>query len=138
MAGTPPLSPKAAAAAETAEAECKKCQAARDEALARAAQAEKEATDVAKEINALAVCQGKALQHAAAARKVAAAGDDGPVSDNQSDASANDLHNAMLHHEAAAVINLHAQAVGVQNIHSLVHSVLATGNYNRARRKLLL
>ena len=78
MAGTPPLSPKAAAAAETAEAECKKCQAARDEALARAAQAEKEATDVAKEIDALAVCQGKALQHAAAARKVAAAGDDAP------------------------------------------------------------
>ena len=44
----------------------------------------------------------------------------------------------MLHHEAAAVINLHAQAVGVQNIHSLVHSVLATGNYNRWRDQFLL
>ena len=46
----------------------------------------------------------------------------------------------MLQHEAAVVINLYAQAVGIQNIPSPVHSVLdlATGNYNRWRDQFLL
>ena len=46
----------------------------------------------------------------------------------------------MLQHEAAAVINLHAPAVGVQNIRSLVHSVLdlAACNYNHWRDQFLL
>jgi len=46
----------------------------------------------------------------------------------------------MLIHEAAAVLNLHAQAVAVQNICSLVPVVLdvAAGNYTRWREQFLL
>ena len=46
----------------------------------------------------------------------------------------------MLLHEAAAVLNLHAQAVAVQNIRSLVPVVLdvAAGNYTRWREQFLL
>ena len=46
----------------------------------------------------------------------------------------------MLQHEASTTINLQDQAVGIQNIRSLVHSVLdlATGNYNRWRDQFLL
>ena len=46
----------------------------------------------------------------------------------------------MLLHEAAAVLNLHAQAVAVQNIRSLVPVVLdiAAGNYTRWSEQFLL
>ena len=77
--------------------------------------------------------QCEALQCAAVARKAATAFlYDTQVHDNRS-SDGNDLHSVMLQHEAAAVINLHAQAVDVQNIRSLIHSVLdiGTGNYNR-------
>ena len=45
----------------------------------------------------------------------------------------NDLHHSALAHEAASVVNLHAQAISVQNIRSLIHIVLDlnTGNYTR-------
>ena len=78
------------------------------------------------------------------ARKAAAADDDDAQEPNgQSTASStggNDLHGAMLQHEAAAMINLQAQAVGIQNIRSLVHSVLdiATSNYNHRRDEFVL
>ena len=50
------------------------------------------------------------------------------------------LRDALLTHEAAAIINLHAQAVGVQNIHALVPAVLdmETNNYTRWRHQMLL
>ncbi|CAN6201541.1 unnamed protein product [Urochloa humidicola] len=139
MTGTPPLTPRAAAKqqADAAEAERIKRQGLRDVALAKAVEAEKEADNTAKEIDALAARQREALKRAAAARKDAAANGDGDPEDDASDISnnggASDLYGAMLQHEAAAVINLHAQAVGVQNIRSLIHHVLdlATGNYTR-------
>jgi hypothetical protein len=140
MAGSPPLSPKAAAAAEAAEAARKERQATRDAALAQTAKAEQEAADAAKEIDALAAGQREALQRAAAARKATAAAlnDAQGGDDHSSDGS--DLHSTMLQHEAAVMINLHAQAMGVQNIRSLVHSVLdiATGNYNHWRDEFVL
>jgi hypothetical protein len=51
-----------------------------------------------------------------------------------------DLHHAMLLHEAATVVNLHAQAVDVQNIRYLVHVVLdlTTGNYTCWRNQILI
>ncbi|CAN6292225.1 unnamed protein product [Urochloa humidicola] len=150
MVGTPPLTPRAAAAAadkeraEAAEAERLKRQGLRDEALAKAAEAEKEAAAAAKEMDSLAARQREALRRAAEARKTAALhAPDGIPDDDHSDVSNNDgdtLRGAMLQHEAAAVINLHAQAVGVQNIRSLVHHVLdlATGNYTRWQDQFLL
>ena len=83
MAGTPPITPKAAAVAadkqnkcaKATEAERKERQAALNEALAQAVQAEKEATDATKEIDALVARQREAFQRAAAARKSVAAAD---------------------------------------------------------------
>ena len=51
-----------------------------------------------------------------------------------------DVNAALLIHEAAAVLNLHAQAVAVQNIRSLIPIVLdmAFGNYTRWREQFLL
>ena len=52
---------------------------------------------------------------------------------------ARDLHHALLLHEAAAIVNLHAQAVAVQNIPSLIPIVLdVSGNYARWRDQFLL
>lgn len=50
------------------------------------------------------------------------------------------LQHAILAHEAAALVNLHAQAINVQNIWSLVSVVLDldVGKYNRWRDKILL
>jgi len=58
--------------------------------------------------------------------------------DAASDGSA--LHHAILAHEAAALVNLHAQAISVQNIRSLVHVLLDinAGNYTRWRDQILL
>ena len=52
---------------------------------------------------------------------------------------ARDLHHALLLHEAAAIVNLHAQAVAVQNIRSLIPIVLdVSGNYARWKYQFLL
>ena len=53
---------------------------------------------------------------------------------------AEDVRAAMLLHEAAAVLNLHAQAAGVQNIRSLIPVVLdaTSGPYTRWREQFLL
>src|SRR6185437_3913478 len=52
---------------------------------------------------------------------------------------ARDLHHAFLLHEAAAIMNLHAQAVVVQNIRSLIPIVLdVSGNYACWRDQFLL
>ena len=77
MAGTPPLTPKAAAAADKQNKCAKATEAERKErqALAQAVQAEKEAADATKEIDALVARQREALQRAAAARKSVAAAD---------------------------------------------------------------
>ncbi|GJN02051.1 hypothetical protein PR202_ga19367 [Eleusine coracana subsp. coracana] len=89
MAGTPP-SPTASVAAvvaekerlTAAEAERVKHQEARDTALAAAVEAEREAAEAVKELDAIDARQRTALKHAAEARKtVAAHKDDAPDSD---------------------------------------------------------
>jgi hypothetical protein len=51
-----------------------------------------------------------------------------------------DLHQVMLLHEFAVVVNLHYHAAGVQNIRNLVHVIfdLTNDNYKRWRDQLLL
>ena len=75
-----------------------------------------------------------ALDRAAAAR--AEAGAPTPPPQEQKDGGSphlqhHDFHSAMMLHEAAAVLNLHAQAVSIQNIRSLITTVLDvnSGNY---------
>eukprot|EP00267_Zea_mays_P035684 XP_008671988.1 uncharacterized protein LOC103649506 [Zea mays] len=120
----------------------------RDAALAQALQAEQEAATAAQERDVAAERVRAALERAAHARALAAqtAADGSPVDDNQSHLSDpaggadKGLHDAILLHEAAAIVNLHSQAVAVQNIRSLVHVVLdlANNNYTRWRDEFLL
>ena len=133
MTGTPPPSPTSAAAADAkakaaADAKAKAAAEARAAVLNREA-AEKRARD------ALA----RTTQERAAAD--APDGDADPLSDEEtSDVSdPRDLRQALLLHEAAAIANLHAQAVAVQNIRALVPVVLDlnAGNYTRWHDQLL-
>jgi len=123
----------AAAAAE----ECARAQAARDAALARAADAEQEVllAQADRDVADARIC---------AARERAAANlpppDDGDnLSDHAEDADAPD-YDAIAHHEAAALLNLHAQAVSVQNIRALVPLLLDVTStfYPRWRESFLL
>jgi hypothetical protein len=54
--------------------------------------------------------------------------------------AAKGLRDAILLHEAAAIVNLHSQVVAVQNIRSLVHVTLdlASNNYSHWRNEILL
>ena len=71
-----------------------------------------------------------------------------PPSDDEDDAKEDasdaggpsDLHHTLLLHEAAAFVNLHVQAMAVQNIRSLISVVLnvSSGNYTRWRDQFLL
>jgi len=87
-----------------------------------------------------------ALARAAKERALAAKGAPGADHDKKEDAAASvdsggtALHHAVLAHEAAALVNLHAQAISVQNIRSLVHVLLDinAGNYTRWRDQILL
>jgi len=60
--------------------------------------------------------------------------DEDAPSDHDSEVSDHrDLYQALFLHEAAAIANLHAQAIAVQNIRALVPAVLDfnASNYNR-------
>ena len=143
MVGTCPSSPRTvdpAAAAAAAQAE-------RETALARAEAAEQEAAAAAQERDAAAQRARDALARAAKERALAAKGtpDADHDAEKEEDAASVDsggtaLHHAVLAHEAAAVVNLHAQAISVQNIRSLVHVLLDinAGNYTRWRDQILL
>jgi len=146
MAG--PSSPSAEQAAAAAKAaadaaaqekqraqETERAQAARAAALQRAA--------ATKEWDAAAAKIQAALDRAAAAR--AEAGAPTPPPQEQKDGGSphlqhHDFHSAMMLHEAAAVLNLHAQAVSIQNIRSLITTILDvnSGNYARCRDQFLL
>jgi hypothetical protein len=116
-------------------------QAAYDAALARLAQAEEEATNASKARDA-------AIAHAdrERARAVAAALQPSTPVESSAGRSASpgggpaDLHSTLLLQEAAALLNLHAQAVAVNNIRSLNHIVLDTdsNHFNRWRNQFLL
>jgi len=117
---------------------------ARADALARTAEAEKLADAAAKERDAAAEHLHQALLLAAKEHAKAAAADPppppAPPAHEDDDKSVHDVHGTMLLHEAAAILNLHAQAVAVQNIRILVPVVLdvAAGNYTRWREQFLL
>jgi hypothetical protein len=95
-------------------------QAAYEAALARLAQAEEEAANASKARNAAALHPSTPVDSSAG----------GPASPAGGPA---DLHSTLLLQEAAALLNLHAQAVTVDNIRSLVHIVLDvdSNHFNR-------
>jgi hypothetical protein len=127
MAGTATLSEAAAATAKKGkQLTPEELQARRDSALVEAKRAEDEATTAAVDRDTSADRALAALQHASAARAEAALGDpdapkdDADLKDHASDRvnPDHDLHQAMLLHEATAVVNLHHHAAAVQNIRS--------------------
>jgi hypothetical protein len=110
-------------------------------ALARLAQAEEEADNASKArdaaiaradreraLAAVAALQPSTLVESSAGGSASPAG--GPTY----------LHSALLLQEAAALLNLHAQAVAVNNIRSLVHIILDvdSNHFNRWRNQFLL
>jgi hypothetical protein len=108
-------------------------------ALAEAEAAEQEAAAASTARDAVVERVRAALAKAAKARANAAAAADpaDPAGDDHEEDT--DISRAMILHEAAAVLNLHAQAVSVQNARSLVPLVLDTsGNYPRWREQFLL
>jgi hypothetical protein len=114
-------------------------QAAYDAALARLAQAEEEAANASKARDA-------AIARADRERARAAALQPSTPVESSVDGSASpggglaDLHSTLLLQKAAALLNLHAQAVAVNNIRSLVHIVLDvdSNHFNHWRNQFLL
>lgn len=103
----------------------------RDASLAEAQAAEQEAVAASADRDAAADRVRLALAKAAMARADAAAVDpqDPPPKDGDDDMA---IPNAMLVHEAASILNLHAQTFSLHNPRSLVSFLLdTTGNYPR-------
>jgi hypothetical protein len=115
-------------------------QRARDATLSLAREAEREAAEATRERDAVDTCIRAALACAAQAR--AAAGplpdDGGAVNSTQSDPDG--ARDAFIVHEAAVLLQLHAQAVAVQNIRALVPVVfdITSPFYTRWRDYFLL
>jgi hypothetical protein len=154
MAGTPSPSEAAAAAAKKGkQSTLEELQARRNSTLAEDKRPEDEAAATASDRDAAADRARPALKHAAAARAEAALGyldpnaskDDADTDDLMDHTSDrvnpdHDLHQAMLLHEAATIVNLHHHAASVQNIRNLVHVILnlTDDNYKRWRDQPLL
>jgi len=121
-------------AKEKASAVAKEWQEAYDAAPALVAQAEEDAAKAIKARDAAAQAIAAAAALHPSTQEASSAG--GPTPSMGGPA---DLQAAMLLQEAAALLNLHAQAVAV-NIRSLVHIVLDvdSGNFNRWRDQFLL
>jgi hypothetical protein len=118
-------------------------QAARDAALARAAAAEREAAAAQAERDAADARLRAALDRAARERTAAdLPPPTAPDDDNASFATVDDdpLRDALAQHEAKALLNLHSQAVAVQNIRLLIPLRLdaASAFYSRWRESFLL
>jgi hypothetical protein len=95
-------------------------QEARDAALATAEAAEREAAAAQADIDAASARLRDAQARAAAVRAAAA-----PHRDDVSDQVSDDgLDDALLHQEAKVILNLHTQAIAVQNIRTLVPLLL--------------
>ncbi|XP_066373416.1 uncharacterized protein [Miscanthus floridulus] len=152
MAGSLPADPSASAAANGAAAATADAaqrpddaraqrRAVRDAALARAAAAEEEAAAAARDRDTAVARIRESLALAAAARKEAdlvSDNDEAPDDDDATDAAL-EASRALQMHEAAALLQLHAQAAAVQNVRSLVLVVLdSAGNYSRWREQFLL
>jgi len=135
MVGTLPAAEASHHGASDAAAEQARAarRAARQAALARALEAEQEAAAAAQE------------QEAAAARAAAERKEDAPSDDEDGDDSSTvdseppATPDPLLLHEAAVLLNLHAQAVAVQSIRSLIPVVLDvnSGSYSRWREQFL-
>ncbi|XP_039803942.1 uncharacterized protein LOC120668056 [Panicum virgatum] len=121
--------------------------AAREAALAEAQATEEEAAAASNDCDAAAERVRAALARVAKARADAAAAADpidpvaaaaDPIDPAPGDGL--DISHAMALHEAAAILNLHTQAVSFQNARSLVQVTLDTssGNYSRWREQFLL
>ena len=127
---------KPAADADAArDEEARAAEAARAAALARAEEAEREAASAQADLDA-AAARLRAAQERAAAERVAAA----PSKEDDADAFHHgeddiDLQAALLQQEAAVLLNLHAQAVSVQNIRTLVPLLLDVNSTFYARWK---
>ena len=131
-----------AAAAEAQRVERERL-AARDAALARAQEAEAEAVAAAEEHDAAAQRARDALDRAAqalTAAEAAAAPTGPPDPPPAGGAPSPDLRTAMLQHEAVALLQLHSQAVVVNNIRNHVTNVLDvdSSNFNRWCDQFLL
>jgi hypothetical protein len=118
-------------------------QAAYETALTRLAQAEEEVANASKARDAAVAHADR--ERARAATAAAALHPSTPM-DSSAGGSASpaggpaDLHSALLLQEAAALLNLHAQAVAVNNIRSLVHIILdvESNHFNRWRNQFML
>jgi len=145
MVGTPPPSPSTAPGAGDVGAQKSAAAAAqeeRDAALAHTQQAE-EAAAAAKDREATTARKRAALERAAREHHAAAGHPPlppPPNGDKSGDHDDDDVHDAMLLHEAIAALNLHAQAMTVQNISSLVTVVLdvTSGDYTWWRDQFIL
>jgi hypothetical protein len=115
-------------AKEKDSAAAKERQAAYDAALARLTQAEEEAANASKARDATAALQPSTPVESSAGGSASPAG------------GSADLHSALLLQEAAALLNLHAQVVAINNIRSLIHIVLDvdSNHFNRWRNQFLL
>ncbi|WVZ89259.1 hypothetical protein U9M48_035685 [Paspalum notatum var. saurae] len=118
-------------------------QVARDAALARAADADREAALAQQERDAadarLHAAQERAARERAAATHPQSEDDASSISATD-DGVPDPLDAALLQHEAATLLNLHAQAVAVQNIRALVPLLLDTNStfYARWRESFML
>jgi hypothetical protein len=127
---------KPAADADAArDEEARTAEAAQAAALARAEEAEREAASAQADLDA-AAARLRAAQERAAAERAAAA----PSKEDDADAFHHgeddiDLQAALLQQEAAVLLNLHAQAVSVQNIRTLVPLLLDVNSTFYARWK---
>ena len=121
---TPPPDGAVSPSAED-DAECARIAKLRADALLRAEEADREAAAVQEEIDA-ALARLQAAKERAAKERAAAQppGAEDDQDDESSDVGDFHLHEALLQQEASVLLNLHAQAVAVQNIRSLVPLVL--------------
>ena len=138
-AGSPDVDADAARAARIAAEQVRAEQAARVAALTRAEEAEWEAATAQADLDAATARLRAAQERAAAERAVAA-----PPSTEDADADAshhgdggldNPPHQDALLQQEAVVLNLHAQAVSVQNIRTLVPLLLDVNSSFYARWK---
>ena len=113
-------------------------QMAREAALARAAEADREAAAAQADLDA-AAAHLRAVQERAAAERAAVlppAGDDDNSSHHgDGDDYIGNLQDALLQQEATVLLNLHVQAVSVQNIRTLVPLLLDVNSSFYARWK---
>jgi hypothetical protein len=111
-------------AKEKDSAAAKEWQAAYNAALARLAQAEEEAANASKARDAAIARADRERALAAAALQPSTPMESSAGGSASPAGGPADLHSALLLQEAAALLNLHAQAIAINNIRSLIHIVL--------------